>query len=272
MKDIERLINEKLNEVNRLLNISNKQLAKYSETPNVHIHSSKSNGREQLYRIDGDTHTKKYLKSGEIIKYAGIIQQDYDQKINKKLQRIQKKLNRIANDIKEADITEIKMVYEKQSNAKKQYIKPIIESDEEFIAKWYAEHKGSQNTFPIEGNIYTERGEHVRSKSEKILADLFNRCNIPYVYEPMIKLANGHRAYPDFVLLNKESRQSIYWEHLGLIDQEEYATKNMEKLHEYEEGDLKLGENLMISMESTKKGFNTKIVEKQIQRIIYKSL
>lgn len=272
MKYIEQLINEKLNEVNRLLNISNKQLAKYSDTPNVRIHSSKSNGREQLYRVDDDTHNKKYLKSGEIIKYAGIIQQDYDQQINKKLQRIQKKLNRIANDIKEADITEIKMVYEKQSNAKKQYITPIIESDDDFILQWYAEHKGSQNTFPIEGNIYTERGEQVRSKSEKILADLFNRYNIPYVYEPMIKLKNRHRVYPDFALLNKETRQTIYWEHLGLIDQEEYAIKNMEKLHEYEESGLTLGENLLISMESTKKGFNTKIVENQIKKKIIKSL
>ncbi len=266
MRDIEKVINERLEEVNKLLNISNKQLAKYSNAPDIHIHSSKSNGREQFYCIDSTTQTKKYLKSGEIIKYASIIQQDYDKQINKKLQVIQKKLSRIARDIKDADLEQIKEIYERIASAKQQYITPIIPSDEAFIAKWYEEHKGGQNSYPIEGNIYTEKGEQVRSKSEKILADLFHKYNIPYVYEPMIKLANGRRACPDFAVLNLRTRETLYWEHLGLINQEEYATKNIEKIHGYEESYLVLGENLLISMESSKKGFNTKTVEKQIQK------
>ena len=272
MKDIERFINERLAEVNRLLNLSNKQIAKYKNSPDIHIQTSVTNGREQFYCFDSTTSTRKYIKSGEIIKYAAIIQQDYDQQINKKLQKMQKKLTRIARDINEVDITKIIGVYEKQPNAKKPYITPIIPSDEDFIARWYEEHKGEQNTFPIEGNIYTERGEHVRSKSEKILADLFYKYDIPYVYEPKIKMNNGHMACPDFALLNKETRQTIYWEHLGLINQDEYAVRNLEKLHEYEESSLILGENLLISMESTKKGLNTKLVEMQIKKKINKSL
>lgn len=272
MKDIERIINERLDEINKLLNLSNKQLARHNNTPDIHIQTSVTNGREQFYCFDSVTHTRKYLKAGEIIKYASIIQQDYDQHINKKLQKMQKKLSRIARDIKEVDITKITGVYEKQPNAKKPYITPIIPSDEDFIARWYKENKGAQNTFPIEGNIYTERGEHVRSKSEKILADLFYKYDIPYVYEPKIKLSNGHMACPDFALLNIKTRQTIYWEHLGLINQDEYALRNMEKLHEYEESNLIPGENLLISMESTKKGLNTKLVERQIQKKINETL
>ena len=75
-----------------------------------------------------------------------------------------------------------------------------------------------------------------------------------------------------FALLNKETRQTIYWEHLGLINQDEYAVRNLEKLHEYEESSLILGENLLISMESTKKGLNTKLVEMHIKKKINKSL
>ena len=265
MKDIEKVINERLEEVNKLLNISNKQLAKYSNTPDIHIHSSRSNGREQFYCIDNDTQTKKYLKSGEIIKYASIIQQDYDQQINKKLQVIQKKLSRMARDIKDADLEQIKEIYERIASAKQQYITPIIPSDEAYIANWYEKHKGGQNSYPIDGNIYTEQGEQVRSKSEKILADLFYKYQIPYVYEPKIMLKNGHMVCPDFAILNLRTRKTIYWEHLGLIDQEEYATKNLEKLNRYEESNLILGDNLLISMESSKKGLNTKTVEKQIK-------
>lgn len=272
MKDIERFINERLAEVNRLLNLSNKQIAKYKNSPDIHIQTSVTNGREQFYCFDSVTHTRKYIKAGEIIKYASIIQQDYDHQINNKLQKMQKKLSRIARDIKEVDLTEITGVYEKQAKAKKSYITPINPSDEDFVARWYEEHKGAQNTFPIESNIYTERGEHVRSKSEKILADLFYKYDIPYVYEPKIKMNNGHMACPDFALLNKETRQTIYWEHLGLINQDEYAVRNLEKLHEYEESSLILGENLLISMESTKKGLNTKLVEMQIKKKISKTL
>ena len=272
MKDIERIINERLDEVNKLLNLSNKQLARHNNTPGIHIQTSVTNGREQFYCFDSVTHTRKYIKAGEIIKYASIIQQDYDHQINNKLQKMQKKLSRIARDIKEVDLTEITGVYEKQAKAKKSYITPIIESNESFIARWYEEHKGAQNTFPIEGNIYTERGEHVRSKSEKILADLFYKYDIPYVYEPKIKMNNGHMVCPDFALLNKETRQTIYWEHLGLINQDEYAVRNLEKLHEYEESSLILGENLLISIESTKKGLNTKLVEMQIKKKISKTL
>ena len=143
----------------------------------------------------------------------------------------------------------------------------IRETDESFIVRWYEEHQGGQNTYPIEGNIFTARGEHVRSKSEKILADLFEKYDIPYVYEPMLKLKNGHVVSPDFALLNIRQRKTIYWEHLGLIDQEEYAVKNLLKLQSYEDSGIVLGENLFISMESTKQGMNTKIVEMYIKNM-----
>ncbi len=265
MKEIIRKIDIKLEEVNNLLRISN-------NIADIHIQSSMNRGYEQFYCVDRARNTRKYLKISDLVKYSGLIQRDYDIKVNKKLVKMQKKLARIAKDLREIDLSEIKAIYNKQAKAKKPYITPIIPSDEDFIARWYEENKGAQNTFPIEGNIYTERGEHVRSKSEKILADLFYKYDIPYVYEPKIKMNNGHMACPDFALLNKETRQTIYWEHLGLINQDEYAVKNLEKLHEYEESSLILGENLLISMESTKNGLNTKLVEMQIKKKINKSL
>ena len=272
MKEIIRKIDIKLEEVNNLLRISNKQIAQYNNIADIHIQSSMNRGYEQFYCVDRERNTRKYLRISDLVKYSSLIQRDYDIKVNKKLVKMQKKLTRIAKDLREIDLSEIKAIYNKQPNAKKPYITPIIPSDEDFIARWYEENKGAQNTFPIEGNIYTERGEHVRSKSEKILADLFYKYDIPYVYEPKVKLSNGHMVCPDFALLNKETRQTIYWEHLGLINQDEYAVRNLEKLHEYEESSLILGENLLISMESTKKGLNTKLVEMQIKKIISKTL
>ena len=79
-------------------------------------------------------------------------------------------------------------------------------------------------------SIKTKRGEYVRSKSEKILADLFYENGIPYQYEPAFRLINGKLVYPDFVLLNVRERKTFYWEHYGLASDETYSTKNIDKL------------------------------------------
>ena len=49
--------------------------------------------------------------------------------------------------------------------------------------------------------IYTERGERVRSKSEKIIADKLFLQNIPYHYERPIYLKGFGMVYPDFCCL-----------------------------------------------------------------------
>ncbi len=267
MKNIIEIINNRLKEVNTLLSISNKRLLKYQNTPDIHVQSSLSRGYEQFYRFDTATHERKYIKSQDLIKYAEIMQRDYDVAVNRKLIRMKSKLNKIVKELNEIDICQIQSIYQKQPQSKKKYITPLIETDESFIVRWYEEHQGGQNTYPIEGNIYTSKGEQVRSKSEKILADLFEKYDIPYVYEPMLKLKNGHVVSPDFALLNTRQRKTIYWEHLGLIDQEEYAVKNLLKLQSYEDSGIVLGENLFISMESTKQGMNTKIVEMYIKNM-----
>lgn len=265
MKEIIKQIDNYMIYINDLLNKSNKSINKGKNSVGKHIQHSQSHGLEQLYCYNTSTKTRKYIKSKDIIKYAPIMQRDYDISVNKTLLKIQKKLTRISKDLKEVDLELVKSIYETQSQSKKKFINPIIESDEVFIKSWYDENQGGQNSYPIEGNIYTSKGEKVRSKSEKILADLFQKYSIPYVYEPRIKLENGQSLCPDFAILNKRTRKTIYWEHLGLIDQDEYAVRTMEKFHEYQKNNLRLGENLLLSMESSKSSLNTKIVEEQIK-------
>ena len=265
MKEIIKQIEEYTILINNLIIKTNKGITKAKKFDGKHIQHSRSHGLEQLYCYDTSTQTRKYIKSSGIIKYAPIMQRDYDLSVNKALLKIQKKLVRISKDLKEVDLELVKSIYEKQDQSKKTFITPIIESDEAFISRWYDENQGGQNSYPIEGNIFTSKGEKVRSKSEKILADLFHKYDIPYVYEPRLKLENGQSMCPDFAILNKRTRKTIFWEHLGLIDQDEYAVRTMEKFHEYENNNLRLGENLLLSMESSKSGLNMKIVENQIK-------
>ena len=109
MKEIIRKIDIKLEEVNNLLRISNKQIAQYNNIADIHIQSSMNRGYEQFYCVDRAKNTSKYLKISDLVKYSGLIQRDYDIKVNKKLVKMQKKLARIAKDIREIDLSEIKV-------------------------------------------------------------------------------------------------------------------------------------------------------------------
>ncbi|MFM1603129.1 hypothetical protein ABGF26_08405, partial [Helcococcus ovis] len=61
----------------------------------------------------------------------------------------------------------------------KQLVTPYKQFKDEWLNKPYTKKPFSNNT-PL---ILTNRKERVRSKSEKILADYFDKMNIPYKYE-----------------------------------------------------------------------------------------
>lgn len=116
-------------------------------------------------------------------------------------------------------------------------------------------------------NYYTSRGGFVRSKSEKIIADALEKYNIPYQYEPVLELGYN-TVYPDFVVLNVRTRKTIYWEHLGIVSDMEYATKNFIKIQNYEKNGYLLGKDLIITMESSDIPMNIKLVEQKIKEFL----
>ena len=73
---------------------------------------------------------------------------------------------------------------------------------------------------------------------------------IPYLYEQALKLRNGKIYYPDFTLLKKNTRETIYLEHLGLLDDETYRKSNLLKLDEYRANGIYIGKNLLITYET----------------------
>ena len=71
----------------------------------------------------------------------------------------------------------------------------------EWITKEYAGKEFQEDT-PV---ILTEKGERVRSKSEKIMADYFYRNGIEYKYECPLYLKGMGIVYPDFTFLSKKT-------------------------------------------------------------------
>lgn len=115
-----------------------------------------------------------------------------------------------------------------------------------------------------EHTIYTEKGDYVRSKAEVIIANLLFIRGVPYIYERAIVI-NGHTVYPDFFIMNVRTGEIIIWEHLGMMGDEKYATKNVRKINEYIKAGFIPGKNLIITMESEGCPLDTEVVKTLIE-------
>ena len=94
--------------------------------------------------------------------------------------------------------------------------------------------------FLEEGLIHrTKRGDLVRSKSEVVVANELLAQGIDrYEYESPVTLSNGEIRYPDFTIVDDDSGERYYWEHLGLLNNPDYAARWERKLRAYRAADI----------------------------------
>ena len=86
-------------------------------------------------------------------------------------------------------------------------VTPIEPTWNQLLMKWYEEEyqgKEFKEGIPV---ILTEKGERVRSKSEKIIADYLYRKNILYKYEKPLYLNGYGIVYPDFYITFQKNRK-----------------------------------------------------------------
>lgn len=74
------------------------------------------------------------------------------------------------------------------------------------------------------GRIYrTLSGDMVRSKSEVIIANILYQTGIPFEYETFLTAPDGSCRLPDFTI--EWRGHTYYWEHLGMLDVDDYRRK-----------------------------------------------
>ncbi|MCR5716678.1 MAG: hypothetical protein K6G23_07535 [Lachnospiraceae bacterium] len=263
MEDYKNQLREQVDLLDFYILQAEEQLKKSKKIKKCVICTSTRKNGYQYYLLENGK--RIYVKKQDMDKVRGILQKEYDEAMYKALITVR---YRIQLFIKQYDLNRIDQVYSGMGDARKQLVKPLIPTDEQFVEEWYQTYKGNQNSFPEQGSYLTARGEHVRSKSEKIIADLFEKYKIPYRYEPMLELSDGRCVYPDFVVLNVRRRKTIYWEHFGLITDGDYARKALGKLSIYEESGYVVGDDLLFSMESDRIPLNVKLLERKIHQHI----
>lgn len=236
----------------------------------------KNHNTYQYYRKTNETNAHGcYIKKKDRNLVKEISQKEY---IKKCLPRIRQQIKNIEDFLKIYNLEKIEKVYEDMSEAKRIYVNPYIVPMELYAKQWEdnkIKEKDSLSKFVSdkyalteENGVWTEKGELVRSKSEKILADKFYRMGIPYVYECPLMIQGYGYICPDFVVLNKFTRKEYYWEHFGLMSDKDYCEKSVKKMNQYIKNEIYPGDKLISTYETEKSVIDFKVVDEMIEKYL----
>lgn len=275
MYSLKTLMEKEVYKYNKYLKIlsDNKNKKIYTEFPykRIEITSRKKMLKFTLVQRDGvnGKTIKKYLNKKDIEDNRDLIlalaNKPYLVNLEKLLIKRLKQFNKILEDYSDSELDDL---YEKIPNSRKLYIVPLRSTYGQKLENWKkSEFIGkpfSKGTL----EIYTKKDERVRSKSEKIIADMLYDKNIEYKYECPLILEENRQIYPDFTFFNPNGDGEIYWEHFGMMDNEEYANNAIKKIDLYAKSGIYLGQNLIVTFESSKKSIDTKIVNSYIDNYL----
>lgn len=262
MKTIITVLREEVNYLEKIIQQTRLRLKK---APRGFLRIAKKRHRMEYYYKDSETsHNGRYMPKKEIDLARKLVQRDYDERLINVAESRIKVINDFLSRYEETSLTE---VYHKTNAYRKELLIMHEVSDEEYIKEWQSvEYEGKP--FVVDSQeIITERGEQVRSKSEKIIADKLYSLGIPYRYEYPLLLDGNSKVYPDFTILKMPEKEEVYLEHFGMMDDAEYVEKALFKLSTYERNEIFLGVNLFITCETGKRSLNMRALDKMLRKI-----
>ncbi len=261
MRTMETVLRQEVKQLKELIRQAEKRLKK---SPKGQLRAAHKKGILNCYYKKDNKAKWNYLKKSEHALAEELVQRDYDLQL---LKLANKKVLAAERFLQEYKMSDVKGIYHKLSYGRKRLLKEYIIPDDVYAKQWLA-HEYEGKTFTAdEGEIMTERGECVRSKSEKIIADKLYSLGIPYRYECPLILDGDVTIYPDFTILRPSTREEIYLEHLGMMGDAMYVEKTMYKLATYEKNGIYLGVNLFVTFETAKRPLNTRALDDFLRRV-----
>lgn len=268
MKKIETILKE---EVTELKHVVEEAAHRLIDVPAGTLRVRNWNGKVEYYYRNNNAENAKesrsngrYLKKREEDLAKAIAQRDYDIIV---IKRAKERIKATEKFLEVYQKTCLKQLYQETNTFRRKLVEAEIISDEEYAKQWLAVgYKGKE--FEDDANeIITERGERVRSKSEKIIADKLFALGIPYRYEYPLVLAGSVRMYPDFTILKMPEREEVYLEHFGMMDDADYVENTMYKMNTYEKNGIYLGVNLFITHETSRSPLNTRALDGMLKKV-----
>lgn len=262
MENLKEQLLKKLEYYETILRISKER---HIDVPEGTLRVSKSHNRNQYYCYTGDKKRGTYIPRENEELARRLAQKNYDEKV---IRLAEKRVKQIKIFLKSFVEDEVDNIYDCEHSIRQRLIKPVFPTNRQKMNEWKSREyigKDFREDAPL---IMTERGERVRSKSEKIMADYFYRCGIEYKYEYPIYLKGMGTVYPDFTFLSRWTGDEIYWEHNGRMDDPAYAEKAVRKIQAHENNGIFSGERLILTYETERNVLSTGKIKQLTERYL----
>lgn len=182
MRGLKQLLLAERKRLEDIVKITQSQL---KNKPYGTLRLSKSKRNIQYYHCTDENKLGKYIAKGNEELVKALAQKSYDEKLLQLAEKRRKQIDRILIDYED---DEIEKIFKKEHTERQRLIRAVEPTWDQKVKMWVAEEykgKGFHEGTPM---ILTDRGERVRSKTEKIMADYFYRQGIVYKYECPIYL------------------------------------------------------------------------------------
>lgn len=267
-------INNKRKELENLLICAQEKKKGF---PEEDLYTRKMSNSIRYMKHNPGTGETQYLKKEKADEVRALEEKNYWIKLERTAKEELKTLNKVEKILEKTEAWErvfFDIPVEKRHLIKPYEAKPI-EVSEEQKDRWrmLAIRYGNRNRKYLPKTSTTLNGEHVKSKSEIIIADRLKVAGVPYVYEYETVVANEYSGafekwYPDFKVLNTRTGKEYYWEHLGMVDKADYFATGMFKLDVFAANDIIVGDNLIVTMETAETPMNTEYIDMIIRKVL----
>lgn len=231
-------------------------------SPEGRLEIRKRGKKTQYFHVKPGERKGTYIRKKDISLASSLAQKSYDIAV----------IEKVANEITilEALLSEwgsgtMDNIIDKYSLVRQKLITPIRLTDSAFIETWEAVEYEPKPISEDVADFFTNKGEHVRSKSEVMIADALKKFHVPYRYEYPLQLGKV-TVHPDFTVLNVRERKELYWEHFGMMDDYEYRENAISKTKKYIHHGYFPGETLIITEETRKQPLDTAYIYAMIKK------
>ena len=224
-------------------------------------------GKEYQYfwrKEKSDTSGNYLSKSTGIDMIKKLAQKEYNQRFIKSAQTELVTINKYLNVRKKKPIED---AFDGMSKARRMHTTPFITPDEDYVKEWESKEYEPGYFAPGYPEYYSAKDERVRSKAEENIANLLKMNNIPYHYEFPVQIGCEERR-PDFLCLNIRTKKEYLWEHFGMMDNPDYALKNVDKINKMAANGYIHGHNCIFTFETSILPLNTRIIQLMIDMFL----
>lgn len=236
------------------------------EVPDGNLKISYSHGKPQYWHVTGTKEKdKRYLSGKDLMLASSLAQKSYDMKVLSRawgeLGPLQKLVNQYESGTFEDVINDMSLV-------RQTLVVPSWLSDDDFISQWLDDPYTGLGFEEGSKEYYASSGLRVRSKSEASIADKYEAFSVPMKFEKPVRLEGYGIVYPDFTVLNIRMRKIYIHEHMGMMDDPEYAENNTKKITAYQKNGYYPGKNLILTFETKGTPFDPRLMDDIIKQYL----